>query len=70
MKARKSLLRMSYFTAFIAIIIATAGLSSCTVSARTGNQHMQTKDKPLPPGQVNKITGNRSAAPYAPGHNK
>ncbi len=28
------------------------------------------KSKSLPPGQVKKVTGSQSAAPYAPGHNK
>ena len=46
---------------FITLLIA-GGLSSCSVSVKSGQS--------LPPGQVKKITGSQSAAPYAPGHNK
>lgn len=55
MKRQKNIL-------FLVILLLIGGLSSCTVSVRP--------EKSLPPGQVKKITGEKSAAPYAPGHNK
>lgn len=55
MKAQKPIL-------LIIAALAAFSLSGCTVSVRSG--------KSLPPGQAKKITGEQSAAPYAPGHNK
>ncbi|SEM97596.1 hypothetical protein SAMN05421856_11076 [Chryseobacterium taichungense] len=46
----------------IAIIIGLL-FSSCVAVKSNGN-------KGLPPGQVKKATGNKSARNYAPGHNK
>ncbi|WP_185155709.1 hypothetical protein [Dysgonomonas sp. 521] len=43
-------------------LILIMGCSSC----RTVN----TNKNGIPPGQMKKITGSKSAAPYAPGHNK
>ena len=53
--------RKSIFLLLIAALIA-GSLSSCAVSVNSG--------KSIPPGQAKKITGEQSAAPYAPGHNK
>ena len=45
-----------------------AALSSCSAELRI--QRKQYKEQKLPPGQVKKVTGSKSAAPYAPGHNQ
>lgn len=47
-------------------IFLVAGLSSCSVEYKARRASV----KPLPPGQVKKITGSQSAAPYAPGQQK
>ena len=47
---------------FIMLLIILG--SSCRVSTVNSNKNG------IPPGQVKKITGSQSAAPYAPGHNK
>ncbi|WP_312902027.1 hypothetical protein [Chryseobacterium taichungense] len=46
----------------IAVIIGTF-FSSCIAVKSNGNNG-------LPPGQVKKVTGAKSARNYAPGHNK
>lgn len=56
------------FTAIILAAIFSLSLSNCAV--RVGTSHKTTKTKPLPPGQAKKITGQKSAKKYAPGHNK
>lgn len=38
------------------------GITSCS--------HHHQPSKPLPPGQAKKITGSKSAKPYAPGQQK
>ncbi|AOW08599.1 hypothetical protein [Flavobacterium gilvum] len=52
----------------ITIILFTFTLTNCAV--RVGTNHTTVKAKPLPPGQAKKITGEKSAKNYAPGHNK
>ena len=44
-------------------IIALITVSSCTVVHTKSN-------KKIPPGQMKKLTGSKSAAPYAPGQQK
>ena len=39
-------------------------------ACRTTKRTTVVKSKPLPPGQVKKITGSQSAKPYAPGQRK
>lgn len=51
------------FIAFIA-----AGASFC--ATRTMVKPKPYKVKTIPPGQVKKMTGEKSAKRYAPGHNK
>ncbi len=46
----------------IAFIVATF-VTSCVAVKSNGNRG-------LPPGQVKKVTGAKSARNYAPGHNK
>ncbi|MHC5352779.1 hypothetical protein ACYSNX_01070 [Myroides sp. LJL115] len=49
----------------ISIAIFTAlVLSSCAVQVKSNANH------DIPPGQMKKITGSKSAKPYAPGQNK
>ncbi|MGQ7945758.1 hypothetical protein [Flavobacterium sp. WC2509] len=53
------------------VVLATVfsiSLSNCAVQVGTNNN--SAKSKPLPPGQAKKITGEKSAKNYAPGHNK
>lgn len=60
--------KTSNFTIQIIIALFALTLSNCTVGVRTtGNGTV--KAKPLPPGQAKKITGQKSAKNYAPGHN-
>ncbi len=49
---------------FISALILCVGMSSCATYVKTNNSGK------VPPGQVKKVTGSQSAAPYAPGHNK
>lgn len=51
------------FIAFIAV-----GASSCAI--RIHSKPKPYKVKTIPPGQAKKITGEKSAKRYAPGHNK
>ena len=43
------------------------GASSCVTYTKVKPSH---KEKSVPPGQVKKITGSKSAKYYTPGHNK
>lgn len=52
----------------IAALLFTFTLTNCAV--RVGTNHTTVKAKPLPPGQAKKVTGEKSAKNYAPGHNK
>lgn len=54
------------FFAILLIAVFSISLTSCSVGVRTNS----TKSKSLPPGQVKKITGEKSAKRYAPGQNK
>lgn len=46
----------------IIVLLFMGLLSACTTVKSNKNG--------IPPGQAKKIMGNKSAAPYAPGHNK
>lgn len=54
------------------VIIAVIGIMavSCSASLRIGTKPGHRTEKSIPPGQVKKITGEKSAKNYAPGHNK
>ena len=56
MKVRK-------ITSVLCALILIAGFSSCRVKTVNSNKNG------IPPGQMKKVTGSQSAAPYAPGHN-
>ncbi len=49
------------------IMSLSMGITSC-VSVKVKSK--ANKEKVLPPGQVKKVTGSKSARDYAPGHNK
>ncbi len=56
------------FTTQILIILFAVSLTNCSV--RVGSHHTSVKTKQVPPGQAKKMTGQKSAKNYAPGHNK
>jgi hypothetical protein len=58
------------FGAIILIVLFAISLSNCAVRVGTRSSGTSVKSKPLPPGQAKKITGEKSAKRYAPGHNK
>ena len=49
------------------LFIVSVGVSSCVTYTKVKPHH---KEKSIPPGQMKKITGSKSAKYYAPGHNK
>lgn len=55
-------------TTQILTILLTASLASCSVQMGTNNNTVKTKQ--VPPGQAKKMSGQKSAKNYAPGHNK
>jgi len=64
-------MKMSKTQRFIApIMIALFSIILTNCSVKVGPSHSTAKAKPLPPGQAKKITGEKSAKNYAPGHNK
>lgn len=64
-------MKMSKTQRFIApIMIALFSITLTNCSVKVGPSHSTVKAKPLPPGQAKKITGEKSAKNYAPGHNK
>lgn len=60
----------SRFTATILVVLFAISLSNCAVRVGTRSSRTSVKAKPIPPGQAKKITGEKSAKHYAPGHNK
>lgn len=56
------------FTTQIMIILFTLTLTNCSV--KVGTNHSSVKTKQVPPGQAKKMSGEKSAKNYAPGHNK
>ena len=50
----------------ILTLLLSLGATSCVTYVKAKPHH----HKELPPGQVKKITGSKSARNYAPGHNK
>ena len=64
---------MRYTLRIILVLISAAlALSACkqTTIVKTKTPppgQVKKADKPLPPGQAKKVTGSKSAAPYAPG---
>lgn len=60
--------KTSRFTVLILIISFSLSLSNCSV--RVGTNNSSAKTKQVPPGQAKKMTGQKSAKNYAPGHNK
>ncbi|PKB16874.1 hypothetical protein [Flavobacterium sp. 5] len=55
-------------TTQIMIVLFALTLANCSVGVATNNG--TTKTKKVPPGQAKKMTGQKSAKNYAPGHNK
>ena len=55
-----------YFYLFILLLIV--GTSACATHVRVHPTHHKTKT--IPPGQAKKITGSKSAKPFAPGQHK
>lgn len=47
-------------------ILLSLGTISCVTYVKSKPHH----HKEIPPGQMKKITGSKSARDYAPGHNK
>jgi hypothetical protein len=56
------------FTAQILIMLFAFTLTNCSV--KVGSNHSSAKTKQVPPGQAKKMSGQKSAKNYAPGHNK
>ncbi len=56
--------KYSRFAVAILVAVFTISLSNCVAHVGT------TSHKRLPPGKAKKITGQKSAKRYAPGHNK
>ena len=50
------------------MIVFAFTLSNCTVGIGTAH-HNHAPAKKVPPGQAKKMTGQKSAKNYAPGHN-
>ena len=61
-------MKMKHILPGILLLGIIAALSSCSAELRIPRK--QYKEQKLPPGQVKKVTGSKSAAPYAPGHNQ
>ena len=55
---------------FVSITVIGVSLSACTRHVHVHKDVHVYKHKPLPPGQAKKITGSKSAKPYAPGQQK
>ncbi|SDH70451.1 hypothetical protein [Myroides phaeus] len=58
-------------------LLTTLLLASCSVQVKSHKNHKHQHGKVksngnqgMPPGQVKKVTGTKSAKEYAPGHNK
>lgn len=56
------------FLLILFIVSIVIGASSC--ATRIIGKPRPYKVKTMPPGQVKKVTGEKSAKRYAPGHNK
>jgi hypothetical protein len=56
------------FTTQILIILFAVSSTNCSV--RVGTNGHTVKTKQVPPGQAKKMSGQKSAKNYAPGHNK
>lgn len=56
------------FFLLIFIVVISFSFSSCGTSVYVKSKPH--KVKTIPPGQMKKITGEKSAKKYAPGHNK
>lgn len=59
----KTKLLLILFTMFLCL-----GLTACTTYVRVKSKPH--KENKIPPGQVKKVTGSKSAKYYAPGHNR
>lgn len=60
MKARLSL--------YLYLLVIFFGISACATHVNLHPTHH--KGKTIPPGQVKKMTGSKSAKPFAPGQHK
>lgn len=54
----------------LVVFITAMGLSFSSCVSRVHVHSKPNKVKTIPPGQAKKITGEKSAKRYAPGHNK
>lgn len=54
----------------LAIFVIAMGISFSSCVTRVHVKSRPNKVKTIPPGQAKKITGEKSAKHYAPGHNK
>ena len=52
------------------MILFAFTLSNCSVGIGTAHHNHAPKTKKVPPGQAKKMTGQKSAKNFAPGHNK
>ncbi|WP_207802011.1 hypothetical protein [Flavobacterium aquariorum] len=60
--------KIQKFVAQILILLFVLTLTNCSV--KVGPNHSHAKTKQVPPGQAKKMSGQKSAKNYAPGHNK
>lgn len=58
-------MNMKYLLILLSAALTLNGTSCVTLSGTKTH-----KEKTIPPGQAKKITGSKSAKPYAPGQNK
>lgn len=49
---------------FLPVLLALLTMTACT------HKTVVVKEKNVPPGQIKKVTGSKSAKPYAPGQQK
>lgn len=59
-------MKTKYILVFMLAGLLGLGQSGCAVRVK----HAHKSHKTVPPGQIKKVTGSPSAAPYAPGHRK
>lgn len=52
------------------LLCLTIAFALSTITTSCTHKTVVVKSKPLPPGQAKKLTGSKSAKPYAPGQQK